>query len=132
MYFQSPNSSVWFDTVMWAESRLRQLIFSGAGLICLGYAQESPKVYSRSPEPRKYWWFSCVYFAYTCAMVYGTYSYLLTGRDSGLMTYSRGQKKLTFRFRCTKTMQRGNRNETKPKRLNGYTIRHETKTEIRQ
>ena len=31
-----------------------------------------------------------VYFAHTCAMVYfhyGTYSYLLTGRDSSLMTY---------------------------------------------
>ena len=33
---------------------------------------------------------SCGLVAYTCAMVYflyGTYSYLLTGRDSGLMTY---------------------------------------------
>ena len=29
---------------------------------------------------------SCGLVAYTCAMVYGTYSYLLTGRDSGLMT----------------------------------------------
>ena len=33
---------------------------------------------------------SCGLVAYTCATVYflyGTYSYLLTGRDSGLMTY---------------------------------------------
>ena len=33
---------------------------------------------------------SCGLVAYTCAMVYflyGTYSYLLTGRESGLMTY---------------------------------------------
>ena len=33
---------------------------------------------------------TCGLVAYTCIMVYflyGTYSYLLTGRDSGLMTY---------------------------------------------
>ena len=44
--------------------------------------------------------------------------------------YSRGQKKLTFRFRCTKTMQERNGNETKQKRLNEYTIRHETKRKL--
>ena len=42
------------------------------------------KVYLRSPEPWKYLWFSCIYLHNG---LYGAYSYLLTGRDSGLMTY---------------------------------------------